>query len=82
MDLVFRRFAHRVSGIEIDIEGLPMLQCHACDLTALPDRSRASIMFAHESAAKAGQTHFTSRRRKIAQDFGFTSVPFVYDPDD
>jgi hypothetical protein len=65
-DLVLRRFAHRVSGIEIDIEDLPMLWRHNCDLTALPDRSRASIVIAHDSAAKAGQTHFASRRRKIA----------------
>lgn len=82
MDLVFRPFADAVSGIEISIEGLPILWCHACDLTALPDRTRASIMFAHEAAAKAGQTRFTSRRRKIEQNFGFTRVPFAYDPDD
>jgi hypothetical protein len=82
MDLEFRRFAHTASGIAIDIEGLPTLWCHACDLTALPDRSRASIMFAHEAATKAGQARFTSRRRKIEQNFGFTSVPFAYDPDD
>jgi hypothetical protein len=82
MDLVFRRFRETVSGVTMDIDGLPMLWCEACDLTALPDRSRASIVYAHERATKAGEPRLVSRRRKIERDFGFTTVPFAYDPDD
>jgi hypothetical protein len=82
MDLVFRRFRETMSGVAMDIDGLPMLWCEACDLTALPDRSRASITYAHETATKAGEPRFASRRRKIEQNFGFNAVPFAYDPDD
>jgi hypothetical protein len=82
MDLVFRRLRETVSGVAMDIDGLPMLWCEACNLTALPDRSRASIMRAHDTATEAGEPRFVSRRRKIERDFGFTAVPFAYDPDD
>jgi hypothetical protein len=43
LDLIFARFHDTVSGIEIDIDGMPMLQCSDCDFRALPDRSRFSI---------------------------------------
>jgi hypothetical protein len=82
LDLVFGHFHETVSGIEIDIDGLPMLECPACDLRVLPDRSRFSVMQAHEEATKAEEAIFKSKRIKIKEDFGFTDVPFDYDPDD
>ncbi len=82
LDLIFVPFAETVSGVQIDIEGLPMLECSACGWKTLPDRARFSIMRAHETATKEGAQTFKSKRIKIAKDFGFTDVPFNYDPDD
>jgi hypothetical protein len=82
LDLVFGHCHETVSGIEIDIHGLPMLECPACDLRVLPDRSRYSVMRAHEEATKAGVAFFKSKRVNINEDFGFTDVPFDYDADD
>lgn len=82
LDLVFGHFHETVSGIEIDIDGLPMLECPACDLRVLPDQSRYSVMQAHEEATKSGETSFEGKSIKIKEDFGFTDVPFDYDPDD
>lgn len=82
LDLGFGRFHETVSGIEIDIDGLPILECPACDVRTLPDRSRLSVMRAHDVATKDGQSIFKSKRNKIVEDFGFTDVPFQYDPDD
>lgn len=82
LDLVFGHFHETVSDVEIDIDGLPMLECLACDLRILPDRSRLSVMRAHEEATKAEELIFKSKRNKIKEDFGFTDVPFDYDPDD
>src|SRR3546814_19802445 len=39
-------------------------------------------MHAHEIATKEGSPAFKSNRKKIVKDFGFTDVPFQYDPDD
>src|SRR3546814_16549562 len=39
-------------------------------------------MHAHEIATKEGSPAFKSTRKKIVKDFGFTDVPFQYDPDD
>lgn len=82
LDLIFASFREAVSGIEIDMEGLPTLECPACGWRTLPDRTRHSIMHAHEIASKEGASIFRSERNKITEDFGFTDVPFQYDPDD
>lgn len=82
MELIFRRFDEVVSGVEICIDGLPQLWCYACERIELPDRTRASIARIHADAVGAKQTRFTIVRRKIERDFGFTGVPFDYDPDD
>ncbi len=82
LDIVFGNFHETVSGIEIDIAGLPMLECPACELRVLPDRSRVAVMRAHEVATQEGRVIFTSKRNPIKEDFGFTDVPFDYDPDD
>lgn len=82
LDLIFGHFHEVVSHIEIDIDGLPMLKCPACEAHVLPDRSRLSVMRAHEEAVKASKANFVSKRNKITEKFGFTDVPFDYDPDD
>ena len=82
LDLVFKHFEETVSGVEIDIDGLPMLECPACNLRVLPDRSRFSVMRAHKEATKAEEAVFNCKRKKIEEDFGFTDVPFNYDSDD
>jgi hypothetical protein len=82
LDLVFEHFHQTVSGIEINIDGLPMLECPTCDLRVLPDRSRFSVMRVHKMATEDGHVVFRSKRSPIKEDFGFTDVPFDYDPDD
>lgn len=82
LDLIFAPFRETVSDIEIDMDGLPMLECRACGWRTLPDRTRFSIMRAHEIASRDGAPIFKSNRNKITEDFGFTDVPFNYDPDD
>lgn len=82
LDLIFAPFQETVSGVEIIMDGLPTLECPACGWRTFPDRTRFSIMRAHEMASSEGVAIFKSKRNKIAQDFGFTNVPFNYDPDD
>jgi hypothetical protein len=82
LDLIFEHFHETVSGIEVDIKGLPMLECPNCKFRTLPDRSRFSVMRAHEIATKDGNPVFRCERNKIEERFEFTDVPFQYDPDD
>jgi len=82
MDLVFRHFQEEVSGIWIDIDGLPLLWCPSCDVTALPEKTREALVHAHSEALKHKSSKFVCTRRKIQENFGFTGVPFDYDPDD
>lgn len=82
LDLIFAPFQETVSSVQIAVDGLPTLECPGCGWRTLPDRTRFSIMRAHELATKEGSQIFNSRRNKIIEDFGFTDVPFKYDPDD
>lgn len=82
LDLIFARFHNTVSGIEIDIDGMPMLECPDCNFCTLPDRSRFSIMRAHQIATEKDLSAFKSTRNKIEEKFEYTDVPFQYDPDD
>jgi hypothetical protein len=82
LDLTFARFHDTVSGVEIDINCIPILECPNCGCRTLPDRSRFSIMRAHEIAMEKNQPIFKSTRNKIDKKFKFTNVPFQYDPDD
>lgn len=82
LDLIFAPFHEIVSGVEIDMDGLPTLECPACGWRTIPDRTRFSIMQAHEEATNEGVRIFKSKRNKIIEDFGYTDVPFNYDPDD
>ena len=81
-DLVFRLYHQVVSDIEISIDKLPQLYCVSCDLHFLPDRSVAAILYSHEQASNKGWSRFVSNRKKITENFAFTTVPFEYDPDD
>lgn len=82
LDLIFGPFHETVSGVEIEIDGLPALECPKCGWRTLTDRSRFSIMRAHEIATKESALLFRNTRNKIIEDFAFTDVPFQYDPDD
>src|SRR3546814_20564360 len=55
LDLLFVRFHDLVSGVEIDMNDVPQLECSACGLRTLPDRTRFFIMHAHEIATKEGR---------------------------
>src|SRR3546814_13921152 len=48
LDLLFVRFHDLVSGVEIDMNEVPQLECSACGLRTLPDRTRFFIMHAPE----------------------------------
>ena len=82
LDLIFARFHDIVSGVEIDMDGLPTLECPRCGFRTMPDRTRFSIMHAHEIAIAKRLPIFKSRRNKIQEVFEYTDVPFQYDPDD
>ena len=82
MDLTFIDFDAEVTGVHIIIEGLPFLKCHACGKEHWTERSRFAVIKTHENAIKAGNNRVFVKRQKIEKSFGFTEIPFVYDPDD
>jgi len=38
LDLTFSRYDEEISGVHVQIDGLPILQCPACGKHHLPDR--------------------------------------------
>jgi len=82
LDLTFGQFHENVSGIDINISGLPYLHCHKCDLNYLPDDSRFAIIYSHEQATKDGSREINVTINKTGQDYGFSKVKFIYDSDD
>lgn len=82
LDLAFTNFHEDVSGVDISIAGLPVLRCAACNKDFLPDNSRFAISEHYKRATENGVCSVTVTRRKLTKDFGFTKVPFLYDPDD
>lgn len=82
LDLAFECFDEKVSGIRIRVTGLPTLRCHACSATYLPDRSRVAVISLHNQAFEQASDLVEVTRRKTADTFAFTSVPFLYDSDD
>ncbi|EGR1767566.1 YgiT-type zinc finger protein [Vibrio parahaemolyticus] len=82
LDLVFTDFHELVTGVNIEIKGLPMLHCDSCDKSFFPDDSRFSLVYLHEQAFKKSNNSVTVIRNKTNQDFGFGVVPFIYDSDD
>jgi hypothetical protein len=82
MDLVFKDFEDEVSGVAIRIAELPYLHCPHCQRDYLPDGSRFAIIEHHRQAIEKNAPSVNVARRKIVRNFGFTAVPFLYDPDD
>jgi hypothetical protein len=82
LDLAYVDFDEEVSGVGIRIEGLPVLRCPTCAREYLPALSRLAILNLHKEAFEKSAPAVQVRRRKRSNDFGFTKVPFLYDPDD
>ena len=82
LDLGFENFSEIVSGVDISIDGLPVLSCPKCQESYLPDDSRFAIIHLHEQAIKKSSDRVKVTRNKTNQDFGFGDVPFIYDSDD
>lgn len=82
LDLVFTDFHELVTGVDIEIKGLPMLHCESCDKSFFPDDSRFSVIYLHEQALKQSSNSVTVTRNKTYKDFGFGVAPFIYDSDD
>lgn len=82
LDLDFSRYDEEISGVRIQIDGLPVLRCSSCNLDYLPDLSRLALIDCHERAVEAGSPVFSCVRKKRTQVFKFAKVRFQYDPDD
>ena len=82
LDLEFSRYDEKISGVNIQIDGLPVLRCSACSKDHLPDLSRLALIDCHRRAVEAGILVFSCVRKKRMHEFNFTKVPFQYDPDD
>lgn len=82
LDLSYDDFEQEVSGIYIELKGLPILLCPKCGTKHYPDRSRFSLIELHRRAFSAGENSIRANRKKLTDDFGFTKVPFVFDADD
>jgi YgiT-type zinc finger domain-containing protein len=54
LDLRFSVFHEEVTGVDINIIGLPELYCEQCNLSFLPEDSRLSVIYLHEQATKHG----------------------------
>ena len=82
LDLTYTDFQKVVTGISIVVRALPTLACPKCGREFLPDRSRASIIRMFEDARKRGVSEVEVTRRKLTERFDFTTIEFIYDPDD
>lgn len=82
LDLQFVNFNENVSGIEINISGLPILFCHDCNKSYLPDESKFAVIHLHERALKDSIKKIDIQRQKTNKNFDFGLVSFIYDSDD
>lgn len=82
LDLEFSRYDEGISGVHIQIDGLPVLRCSTCNKDHLPDLSRLALIDCHKRAVEAGSAVFACVRKKRTHEFKFAKVPFLYDPDD
>ncbi len=82
MILVFEDFDEQVTGVHFAIGSFPMLKCPNCAYTALPSRSRYTIIQLHQNALNRGAIEVSGQRKKPTTRFNFTKVEFLYDPDD
>ncbi len=80
--LTFTDYLSEISGIVLDVEGLPQLKCDKCDKLFLPDSSRFALIELWSRAEKAGLKRLKSKRRKPLERFNYTAVEFDYDSDD
>lgn len=80
--LSFAKFVNKIEGIDILINGLPVLLCEECNIEYLPDRSTLAIMHTFEQAHKKNNKCAKVTRNKCKDKFNFTKAPFIYDPDD
>lgn len=76
------RFSKQVSGIHITVNGLLELYCSSCGQSFWPDHTRLALIHLWKRAKDNNQESIQSTRRKRDDDFGYTKVQFVYDPDD
>lgn len=81
-DETFQRFDEDSDGIRVTVEGLPTLRCEDCGLNYLPDRSRREVFQCFLRATKTEERAVHFQFPKLEGDFGFTKVPFIYDPRD
>lgn len=81
-ELAYTTFEENISGIHVRIEELPILRCPTCGAEHLPDLSRLAIIETHKRAFEKKTIQAPVHRRKRTDDFGFTKVKFLYDPDD
>lgn len=82
LDLKFSNYDEEISGVRIQISGLPVLRCSECKKDHLPDLTRLALLDCHQRSVEAGSLIFASTRRPRDKKFEFTKVPFDYDPDD
>lgn len=82
MDLVFLNFSENVSEIEINISGLPHLQCPECDKRYLTDDARFAVIELHRQASEKGSARVNVTRKKRDADYTFSKIPFLVDADD
>jgi hypothetical protein len=82
LDLAYTDFDEDVSGVNVVVEGLPVLRCPACGRDHLPDRSRLAVLHLYKQAVESQKSRAHCTRQKPTKRFGFTDVPFLYDSDD
>jgi hypothetical protein len=82
MDLIFPNFSEIVSEIEINITGLPHLQCPECNQFYLTDGARFAIMELHRQAIEKNSARIDVTRKKRDADYTFSKIPFLVDADD
>lgn len=82
LDLIFTDFHEFVTGVDIKINGLPMLHCSNCEQNFFPDDSRFAIIHLHKQAFEKSSNKVNVTRNKTNQVYNFCAVPFVYDSDD
>jgi hypothetical protein len=82
LDLAYAKFNEEVSGINLTIGELPVLRCPACGRDHLPNGSRFLIIELHRQATEKGKPIACITRPKLKEDYRFTKVSFLYEPDD
>lgn len=82
LGLRFEDVSLLVSGIQLEVKGLPMLHCRKCRVSYYPDRSRMALITLWERGDKQKARRVSCPRVKTNEKFEFTPIPFIYDSDD